>query len=58
MLPRKRNKMTVDRENTWNEIVKKGYGYAGNEIGDNHTNVSSLSWAALPVAKTCPVLYI
>lgn len=24
--------MTVDRENTWNEIVKKGYRYAGNEL--------------------------
>lgn len=44
--------MTVDRENTWNEIVKKGYGYAGNEIDVNHTNICNLSWAALPVAKT------
>lgn len=38
--------MTVGRENAWNEIVKKGYRYIGNEIGDNHTNISCLSWAA------------
>lgn len=46
--------MSVDRENTWNEIVKKGYGYAGNEIGDNQTTISCLSWAALPVTGIVP----
>lgn len=44
--------MTVGRANAWNEIVKKGYRYFGDEIGDNHTNISCLCWAALAVAKT------
>lgn len=48
------NKISVGRENTWNEIVKKGYRYIGNETGDNHANISCPSWAALPVAKTVP----